>query len=224
MSTREWPISSWHYVPGPSSPIQMMRGAMKCMDCGGVREGETVLISTDTNKIRIAEALASAAYAKGATPIIIMIPPVKTHGAQLPEPVVAAFREADVFLQPSTWSQTHIITQDLVNMLVSWRHSGFNVFCGPRIQPGDQQAMENLARYIIRASFSQERMTPYHVRGRLYIPEESKVSYQSKDGKGEKVFDALEWLAAMPACACPHADRCSHPPALPEITSYWTSI
>lgn len=107
MSTREWPISYWHYVPGPSSPIQMMRGAMKCMDCGGVREGETVLISTDTNKIRIAEALAGAAYAKGATPIIIMIPPVKTHGAQLPEPVVAAFREADVFLQPSTWSQTH---------------------------------------------------------------------------------------------------------------------
>ena len=35
-----------------------------------------------------------------------------------------------------------------------------------------------------------------------YIPEESKVSYQSKDGKEEKVFDALEWLAAM----------CSHVP------------
>jgi len=107
MSTREWPISYWHYVPGPSSPIQMMRGAMKCMNCGGIKEGETVLISTDTNKLRIAEALASAAYAVGATPIIVMIPPVKTHGAQLPEPVVAAFREADVFLQPSTWSQTH---------------------------------------------------------------------------------------------------------------------
>ncbi len=107
MSTREWSISYWHYMPGPSSPIQMMRGAMKCMDCGGVKEGETVLISTDTNKLRIAEALAGAAYGVGATPIIIMIPPVKTHGAQLPEPVVAAFREADVFLQPSTWSQTH---------------------------------------------------------------------------------------------------------------------
>ena len=47
-----------------------------------------------------------------------------------------------------------------------------------------------------------------------YIPEESKVVYQSKDGKEEKIFDALEWIAAM----------CSHPPALPEITSYWTSI
>lgn len=107
MSTREWPISYWHYAPGSSSPIQMMRGAMKCMHCGGVKEGETVLISTDTNKLRVAEALAGAAYAVGATPIIVMIPPVKTHGAQLPEPIVAAFREADVFLQPSTWSQTH---------------------------------------------------------------------------------------------------------------------
>ncbi|MBW2616563.1 MAG: transposase, partial [Deltaproteobacteria bacterium] len=86
------------------------------------------------------------------------------------------------------------ITEDLVDMLMKWRHSGFNVFCGPRIQPGEEKAMENLARYIIRASFSQERMT--------YIPEESKVVYQSKDGKEEKIFDALEWIAAM----------CSHVP------------
>ena len=86
------------------------------------------------------------------------------------------------------------ITEDLVDMLMKWRHSGFNVFSGPRIQPGEEEAMENLARYIIRASFSQERMT--------YIPEESKVVYQSKDGKEEKIFDALEWIAAM----------CSHVP------------
>ena len=81
------------------------------------------------------------------------------------------------------------ITEDLIQMLMSWRHSGFNVFCGPRIQPSEEKAMENLARYIIRASFSQERMS--------YIPEESKVNYQSKDGKQEKDFDALEWIAAM---------------------------
>ena len=54
--------------------------------------------------------------------------------------------------------------------------------------------VENLARYIIRASSSQERMT--------YISEESKVLYRSKDGKKENVFDALERLAAM----------CSHVP------------
>lgn len=62
------------------------------------------------------------------------------------------------------------------------------------IQPGSEDAIENLARYIIRASFSQERMA--------YIPEESKVVYRSKDGKAEKVLDALDWLAAM----------CSHVP------------
>jgi len=86
------------------------------------------------------------------------------------------------------------ITEDLIEMMMGWRHSGFNVYCGPRIQPGEEEAMENLARYIIRASFSQERMT--------YIQEESKVLYRSKDGKKENMFDALEWLAAM----------CSHVP------------
>jgi len=35
-----------------------------------------------------------------------------------------------------------------------------------------------------------------------YISEESKVVYRSKDDKKEKIFDALEWLAAM----------CSHVP------------
>jgi hypothetical protein len=44
------------------------------------------------------------------------------------------------------------ITQELADMLMSWRHSGFNVYCGPRIQPGDEQAMENLARYITRGA------------------------------------------------------------------------
>ena len=33
------------------------------------------------------------------------------------------------------------------------------MICGPRIQPGEEEAIENLAHYIILASFSQERMT-----------------------------------------------------------------
>jgi len=48
--------------------------------------------------------------------------------------------------------------EEFVKMLSRWRHSGFNVFCGNRISPKDDTAMENLARFIIRASFSQERM------------------------------------------------------------------
>jgi hypothetical protein len=47
--------------------------------------------------------------------------------------------------------------------------------------------MENLARYAIRASFSQERMS--HGEGDRIV-----VSCRSKDGAEQKVFDALEWL------------------------------
>jgi len=86
------------------------------------------------------------------------------------------------------------ITTKMIDMLSTWRHSGFNVFCGNRISPNDDTAMENLARYIIRASFSQERMQ--------YLDQEGTVVYRSKYGEATKSFPALEWLAAM----------CSHIP------------
>jgi Putative transposase len=86
------------------------------------------------------------------------------------------------------------ITEEMVELILSRGHSGFNVHCGVRIQPGAQEAMENIARYVLRASFSQERMT--------YVPGGAKVIYRSKDGKSENIFDAIERLAAM----------CSHVP------------
>ena len=49
--------------------------------------------------------------------------------------------------------------------------------------------MENLARYIIRASFSQERMN--------YIREESKVIYKSKDGTNTRQFDAVDFISSL---------------------------
>jgi hypothetical protein len=38
------------------------------------------------------------------------------------------------------------ITEEVVKLIMSWRQSGFNVHCGPRIRPADDEAMENLAR------------------------------------------------------------------------------
>jgi hypothetical protein len=40
------------------------------------------------------------------------------------------------------------ITKEMIAMLSTWRHSGFNAFCGNRISPKDDTSMENLARYI----------------------------------------------------------------------------
>jgi hypothetical protein len=79
--------------------------------------------------------------------------------------------------------------------MINWQHSGFNVYSGNAIWPHNEERLENLARYIIRASFSQERMT--------YIPAHdasdgvARVIYESKDGKTSKTFDALDWLAQL---------------------------
>jgi len=86
------------------------------------------------------------------------------------------------------------ITQDMIALLDKWRHTGFNGYAGSRISPRDENFLENLARHIIGASFSQERMS--------YHRETGQVGYRSKDGLKRKVFDALKWLAAM----------CSHVP------------
>lgn len=79
--------------------------------------------------------------------------------------------------------------------MLSWHYSGFHVYVGNTIWPDDQKGLENLAKYIVRACFSQQRM--------VYIPVEksadgvAKVIYSSKDGRVQKTFDALDWLALL---------------------------
>jgi len=82
-----------------------------------------------------------------------------------------------------------LITEKIIDLVLSWRHTGFSVYSGKRINPKDKRSTENLARYIIRASFSQERMK--------YFPDQAKVTYQSKYGKDVAEFSCLEWLAAL---------------------------
>jgi len=62
--------------------------------------------------------------------------------------------------------------------------------------------MENLARYIIRASFSQERMQYLDQVGTVVYTSKACPGPRSGDGETAKHFPALEWLAAM----------CSHIP------------
>ncbi len=73
------------------------------------------------------------------------------------------------------------INDDIIENMLSWHHSGFSVYIGDKIEPDDKAGLGNLACYIIRACFSQERM--------VYIPAEeafdgiAKVVYTSKDRK-----------------------------------------
>ena len=87
------------------------------------------------------------------------------------------------------------INDFVIENMMNWHHSGFNAYCGEAIWPQNEEGLENLARYVIRASFSQERM--------IYIPASdcsdgaAKVLYESKDGNTQKAFDALDWLALL---------------------------
>ena len=103
-----------------------------------------------------------------------------------------------------------LIGDRLIKLVLSWRHTGFNVYLSDRIYPRFTQSMENLARYIIRASFSQERLN--------YISEASKVIYKSKSGSDTKEFDAIDFIASI----------CSHIPNKNEqmvrYTGYYSNV
>jgi len=47
-----------------------------------------------------------------------------------------------------------LIRDRIIELITSWHHSGFNIYCTEIIYPRSTQSMENLARYIIRAIFS----------------------------------------------------------------------
>ncbi|WP_291460325.1 transposase [Desulfobacula sp.] len=92
------------------------------------------------------------------------------------------------------------INDAIIENMLSWYHSGFHVYIGDRIYPQDTTGLGNLARYIVRACFSQERM--------IYVPVEestdgvAKVIYTSKDRKSRKVFKFLTFrLCSGLACS-----------------------
>jgi hypothetical protein len=89
-------------------------------------------------------------------------------------------------------------------LLVSGDIPDFMSSVAPKCIPEKNEAMENLACYIIRASFSQERMTS--------LPDETRCLFRSKDNRQEKAFDALGWLAAMTSHIPDHGE---------EITRYY---
>jgi hypothetical protein len=51
-----------------------------------------------------------------------------------------------------------LIDEDRIALLLSWKRTGFSVHNSVSVQPEDAGATERLARYLMRAPVSQERM------------------------------------------------------------------
>ncbi len=73
----------------------------------GLRQTETVLIVTDTLRLRIAKSLYDTAREMDCDAIMMTMPPRSRHGEEPPRAVAEAMRSVDVVIAPTTMSLTH---------------------------------------------------------------------------------------------------------------------
>lgn len=86
-----------------------------------------------------------------------------------------------------------LLTQDDVDNIKSWPHSGFNVFVGEPIAPDDTERLLFAARYLKKCPVSNERLQIVESDG------EALINYAAyKDGKKSiRSFTPLEFLAEL---------------------------
>jgi Putative transposase len=86
-----------------------------------------------------------------------------------------------------------LLPPERVQVLYSWKHSGFNVHAGEQVAPEAKADLEDLAQYILRNPFSVKKMT-------LEWPADM-VIYRSrlnpKINRNFEVFTATDFLAAI---------------------------
>ncbi len=87
------------------------------------------------------------------------------------------------------------ISRELVEKLLSWKNSGFNIYNHVKIQSHDCHGRESLAQYILRSPFSQQKMT--------YRKDTQTVLYRSKMNpnlnRNFALFPVLDSIAKITA-------------------------
>jgi hypothetical protein len=85
-----------------------------------------------------------------------------------------------------------LVTQERIELLLSWRHSGFSAHNAVTVPPGDREGIERLARYLLRAPVALDRLR--------VEPEASSVRYRAKSSQAnpcEQTFEMGEFLARL---------------------------
>ncbi len=100
-----------------------------------------------------------------------------------------------------------LITQEVIDQLRSWRHSGFSVDHSVRLQAGDTKGIERLAQYMARCPFSLERVISVNDLGKVvYRAEKAAVHRYPLFGDAKlspgvlrnfEVFDPLDFIAEL---------------------------
>ena len=86
-----------------------------------------------------------------------------------------------------------LLSQERIELLLSWRHSGFSAHNAVTVPPGDDDGIERLGRYLLRSPLAVERMRFEEGMG--------CVRYRRKSLRGpgpfEKTFEASDFLARL---------------------------
>lgn len=91
-----------------ADPAALRRSAQNLlMNAAKVRRGEGVCIVADTQTRPIADVLFEVACEIGAEPVLVCMPPLRTHGNEPPRVVAGAMRAGDVVVQAVTYAITH---------------------------------------------------------------------------------------------------------------------
>ena len=87
----------------------------------------------------------------------------------------------------------NLISQELAQKILSWKHTGFSAHAKVRIEADDEDGLRTLAQYIVRCAISEKKM--------VLSPDGQKIIYHGKMnpslGRNFEVFDPLEFLAAL---------------------------
>jgi len=104
------------------------------------------------------------------------------------QPVLRKLFEVEVF---RFLREKELLSVERMQLIRSWRHSGFGVHVGEAIGPGEREALGHVARYLLRAPVSLERL--------WYNPEAGTVTIRPLAGEGEKplVLGAHEFIAHL---------------------------
>jgi hypothetical protein len=79
-----------------------------------------------------------------------------------------------------------------IELLMSWRHTGFSADNSVNVYPSDEQGLERLARYMIRSPVSLKRLH--------YLPQTKQVFYQANKGHDQddsELLDSMEFVARL---------------------------
>ena len=92
--------------------------------------------------------------------------------------------------------EENMISEELVVKMSSWKHSGFSVHSGRRINAEDEDSLKTLSEYISRAPFSLERM--------VFKENSDTVLYRGEHfhptlARNFDVTDPLEWISRITA-------------------------